>query len=486
MNIFLCFFIIILKEIISSNNKIYRIPFGLFKQENSGKDSDIINNIVTNGKYINLSIGTPSQNVPFELDTTCQTFSVSNKTFDRNESITYEQISVREAHYNYEIVENGYTSRDVLNIDNSINKSINFIYGTKFLYSKRNNIGVIGLLIPNRVQYGAYPFFESLKLVKLVNLSIWTLKFFDNISLFDMITYNKEDQNIIGELIFGDEPSKYENDTEKYNSSEYQKIHPLSDDGDIFWTFEFSNIYLTFKEKKNDSKIYFLGRKAAEIIINFSFMIGPTYFFDFIKENFFSKYLSEHICFERGVEFFYTYIECESSLKIDSFPDISFEHSGFETTFKLTYKDLFVEDKSNNKFYFLILKRYNYLDWVLGTVFLRKFQFVFDIDSKTIGYYRQPQKDKEENKPKNGDGNNPNNSNIIKIFVISILLVIFSILFIVLGMVIQKKFCNKDRRLRANELDDNFNYESHNDDNNILAINDDKKLIKEDDDDKNT
>ena len=53
-------------------------------------------------------------------------------------------------------------------------------------------------------------------------------------------------------------------------------------------------------------------------------------------------------------------------------------------------------------------------------------------------------------------------------------------------MVIQKKFCNKDRRLRANELDDNFNYECHNDDNNILAINDDKKLIKEDDDDKNT
>jgi len=44
----------------------------------------------------------------------------------------------------------------------------------------------------------------------------------------------------------------------------------LSNNDIIYWEFEFTNIYLTFKERKTDSKIYFLGRKAADIIINFS------------------------------------------------------------------------------------------------------------------------------------------------------------------------------------------------------------------------
>ena len=136
----------------------------------------------------------------------------------------------------------------------------------------------IGLLIPKRVQYGVYPFFTSLKNSKFLNSSIWTLKFFDNISLIDQITYNEGKDNLIGEFIFGDEPSKYEKDRKKYNSSEYYKINPLSNNDIIYWEFEFTNIYLTFKERKTDSKIYFLGRKAADIIINFLLLSGPRIF----------------------------------------------------------------------------------------------------------------------------------------------------------------------------------------------------------------
>ena len=42
------------------------------------------------------------------------------------------------------------------------------------------------------------------------------------------------------------------------------------------------------------------------------------------------------------------------------------------------------------------------------------------------------------------------------------------------GMIIQK-VCFKDRKKRANELKDNFEYISENPDENILVINDDKK-----------
>ena len=123
------------------------------------------------------------------------------------------------------------------------------------------------------------------------------------------------------------------------------------------------------------------------------------------------------------------------------------------------------------KYIFLILKREYFLDWVLGTVFLRKFQLVFDEDSRKIGFYRQFHE----------NNNNENiNESITKIIVIIFLIIIFSVLLIIFGMVIQK-ICFKERKKRANELKDNFEYISENNDENGLVINDeDKKIIKDD------
>ena len=134
---------LLLKEIFSSNNKIYKIPFGLFKQQNSEKEEErnIINNIIDNRKYLNLSIGTPTQLTPLELDSNSQTFSISNNFFNKNESSTYEQISKNEEYFIYDTSENGYNSKDILNINNT-KKEINFILGTKYQNKKGNNLGI--------------------------------------------------------------------------------------------------------------------------------------------------------------------------------------------------------------------------------------------------------------------------------------------------------------------------------------------------------
>ena len=191
---------------------------------------------------MNLSLGTPPQITPFELDSNSQTFSASNELFNRNLSSSYKQVSTKEININFEVVEKGFNSKDILKIDNNINKEIHFIVGTRFQTQKNNNLGVIGLRIPNLVQNYIYPFFESLKSAELVNSFVWTLKFFDNISLFDQITYNENKNNIIGEFIFGDEPSNYENVEYKYNEKDFFKISPLTTKGYIDWDLEFSNI----------------------------------------------------------------------------------------------------------------------------------------------------------------------------------------------------------------------------------------------------
>ena len=469
------FFLILLIECFFSNDKIFRIKFGLFNNRKSDSDTSIVN-ILNNGLYSNLSIGTPPQIMPFELDSKSQTFSVSNYYFNKNASSTYEQDTANPIYYAYETLESGFDSKDNINIDNNIHKKLNFILAVKYPSKKRNQYGIVGLHIPRHIKPGVYPFCASLKEAEIVNSYTWTLKFFDNISLSDLVNFKRDKDNLLGELIIGDEPCNYEDDKFKYNESEFHKITPLPTNGNVDWKFEFNNIYLSFTENQNNSIITYQGGKLAEIVINFSYILCPKVFLDFLTENFFSQYITEKICSIKIMDYSYYYIECEynSNFRVASFPDICLEHKEFETTFNLTYKDLFIVDKKNNKYIFLMYAKGYSRYWVLGTPFLRKYQFVFNNDLKTIGYYRQVYYNggnsddellREENKSKT-----------VKTVVVVILVIIFSFLLIFIGMIIQRKYFNKNRKIRANELEENFSYESSKN----KEANGMDKMIKED------
>jgi len=466
------FYLIILIKFFSANNKIYRIKFGLFNEKSSESN---INNIFYNKIYLNLSIGTSPQIVPFELDNEVQTFCVTNNVYNENKSSTYEKITGNKIDIIYEVPKKGFILKDILNIDDNSNKKINFILGTDYPFPNKNQkFGIIGLRIPYIIQDGIFPFFHSLKDAELISSFSWTLKFFNNKSLHDLITYDKEKDNIIGEFIFGDEPSAYENDSYNFNEKGYYKINPSASKNIMNWRFNFSNIYLSIKEGENISKVDFLDDKDAQIIINYSFMSGPQYFLYFIEEHFFTEQYLEGVCEAKDIDF-YTYIECDSTLKVETFPNITFEQRGFEYSFNLTYEDLFVFDEKSESYIFLIFIRDSSMIWELGTVFLRKFQFVYNEDLKTIGFYKY-----YNGEDKKDDWITPEEkiSYTMKIVLIVVLSAIFAGLLIFIGMFLQK-ICNKDRKKRANELKDNFEYISENVDDNGLAINSDKKILKD-------
>ena len=118
-------------KICLSNNDIYRIPFGLINKNGSNTSLNIIHNIFYKEIYVNLSIGTPPQIIPFSLNINSQTFSVPNNIFHKNKSSSYESISKSEIPYENEDVIYGFISKDVLNINNKTkNKKIDFILGT--------------------------------------------------------------------------------------------------------------------------------------------------------------------------------------------------------------------------------------------------------------------------------------------------------------------------------------------------------------------
>ena len=478
MKLFLYNCLILIIEIFSKNNNFFKIPFGLYKLESYRKENNTMFKIINNIKYVNLSIGSPPQLTPLELDTNFPTFSISNKYYNKSESTSYKQISEKEEYFIHEVSDNGFLSKDIINIDDKTKKEINFILATKYIAKKYNNIGIIGLHIPIKVQHGVHHFFNSTKEAGMIKSYVWTLKFFNNISLFDQITYQENKDNIVGEFIFGDEPSNYENDIYNYNKKGYYKVNGLSTTDSIDWELSFSNIYITPKNSKNNSKIYFLGEKKAKIIINFSYILGPSDIFYLLKENYFSEYLKYNICQEKETNYIYKYIECEnnSSFNVESFPDISFDHAELNTTFNLTYKDLFIFDKDSNKYIFLIIGKNYFINWIFGSVFLRKFQLVFDNEAKTIGIY------KRVDNPNDDDSDGTDNKKTMMIVLIVVLSAITAFLLIFFGMIIQKKCFNKNRKVRVNELEENLNYESKNEeinDDNKLNINDDKMITGE-------
>ena len=86
--------------------------------------------------------------------------------------------------------------------------------------------------------------------------------------------------------------------------------------------------------------------------------------------------------------------------------------------------------------------------WKFGKLFLKKYFFNFETESKQIGFYV----DKNENAPNNPDNtnNSEKTSNLWKWFLFAGLIILVGIL----GFFIGNKIKNKNRKKRANELDD--------------------------------
>ena len=184
-------------------------------------------------------------------------------------------------------------------------------------------------------------------------------------------------------------------------------------------------------------------------------------FFDNYKNNCFANYSGDYLIY---------YCEKSDNFTIENlknFPKIYFQHIEFNYTFELDYEDLFIE--KNGKFWFLIVfDSYFDLDqWYFGNLFLQKYNFTFDIENKLIGFYnpnlpkidneqKEDEKGKdEENKKSNHDFSN----NGMNYSVVIGLVIIFGIVFIIVGILIGKKFLNKkNKKKRANELDDNYEY----------------------------
>ena len=136
------------------------------------------------------------------------------------------------------------------------------------------------------------------------------------------------------------------------------------------------------------------------------------------------------------------------------FPILSLVSIGFQKEFKFDYKDLFTETKYRY-FFNIIFNVFITKKWILGKPFLRKYPMMFNYKLQTIGYYNgefktEPDTTKDDNVDESS-----------KKFLYSIIFIIIFLLILTSGITcyyIGKRF-KKDKKKKANELDDDdFDY----------------------------
>ena len=361
---------------------------------------------------------------------------------------------------------------------------MDFVLGIK-LFKKIGNIYFMNLGFPF---YNAdetknkFNFISQLKKKNIIESYDWFIYFEKGMDRNkDEIIKLETFDNLKLTLIIGGPPHYFNNNL--FYKSQLLKSYTE----EYGWFIKFKDIYLIFDkntEKERKIKEY---DTDVEIYLDELLIYAPPFFTSYLMREFFSKYSS---CHEEKWEDIFIYCDKSDNFNISDlkkFPSFYFQHIDFNYTFELTFQDLFFE--YNGKYYFLVTDNEDE-NWRIGYPFLKKYQFVFNQDSKTIGFFypnlpKEKEKDDKEiddgREDKNNKTNNDNNDNInknetnnevnnrtnnkisnksnnISIKTAITIMVIFIFVFIVAGLIIGKIAFKKKTKRRVNEFDENYDY----------------------------
>ena len=382
------------------------------------KENDKLNfieNLIQTEVYTNIRIGTPIQNIPIHIKYNSQYFyfsgkNISNHTYNEEKSSSYFTNRKSRSFYDSDI-NNGIISNETFYFSTKKNNNLkaeNFIFILAGGIKNSSYKNIMGLRICPSVSYEDPNFIYHLKYNNLIDYYIFTIEL-----------KNIND----GKLIIGEYPHDYaskEFDQNNFKTSRVGKNTYFQN-----WDMFFSKIYIN--NENIEEKIFGL------LDIEIGCLIGTDVYQKKIYTLYFQKLIDKKMCFENFVKNnnnTYYYI-CDKNINIKDFPSLNFYNHEMNIFFNLTYNDLFIE--KNNQIYFLIVfSKIEKRDWVLGRTFMKKYQFIYDLNRKLFGFYT-----------------NKNNSDS-NIFII--IYIILTIIIILLLLYLLKIFKNKKKLLYAEEL----------------------------------
>jgi hypothetical protein len=374
------------------------IPFKTYyrQEPDNFNASDVINYWEKNIIYTNSSIGNPPQKIIMILNSQSVGINlfqhmcdIPDSLYSKEDSNTFYEF--KNIH-SYHPMKNASIINETLFFYDNINtKELKPLEYMKIIYSDNDE----------EVQKDSYEYHNNtcinagLKVGWMYYEDVQTnlisqLKKGFNLETYDFtFNYNSENE---GKIIIGAEPHIY--DPENFFELQYRIVGSVNGQNDRDWFLNFDNLYQTYKVKSTGGILNeTIGLiKTLRIQFDMGLIIGPNDYKNAIKLHFFSDLIKEKKCFEKVVEGKKTVFYCEKSAEEDiknDFPTLYFEMKQFNKLFELNYKDLFRE--KNGKFYFLVyFPEYTLGSYfTIGKIFLKKYSFTFNQDTKMIGYYNE-------------------------------------------------------------------------------------------------
>ena len=367
-----------------------------------------------------IEIGTPYQKIPFYIK--LDEFPISilgNKNKGKYNEIKSNTYNKEEEcdYYFYKGNFEGCISNDIFNIKNEKIKFSFLLINNHSIESQMDN-NIFGLTFYSR-RFSGQQFIYLLKNNKIIDSYNFYFK------------YNEKDEN--GNLIIGNFPHEID---KNYDEKLLKLINLNIKNNEFLWKFSIDEIY--FDDKIINEKNF------IEIKIDIKGIIGTEKYNQYFKSNFIDKNNNKcQIDFSEDKKYKFYY--CDKNVDISKIKIIKFNSKVFNSSFEFNYKDLWIE--FNEKLYYqiifknFILNNENDNNWIFGELFLKKYLLLFNQDKKVIGIY--------ENKK----------MNFPFLIFLNIILVI---LVIVLGYYFKKFYKLKPRKLRVNELEENYDYTSYN------------------------
>ena len=420
----------------------------------------LIDDYINYDIYTDILMGTPPQKVTHFIEPNDSIFQFKRRSLQYNNkkfnssfaqietnifsSFDSEKSSTYVGYYSETFIFSTYNSKSEVEVPN-----LNFtVYlNNRIDIDKYGIIGLFTMIKPSKMFGELYSFVYQLKLKGIISDYVYSILYENNIDYF----YG----NIKLGTIFIGEYSYSHN--EKISKAEEIKIYSASTS---HWSFTADEIKFIYKNKE-----YVENHVECNFDFFSKFIKGTKKYNEKIKELFFDELLNKNLCDKKeisenkGINKYEIY-SCNNTNfvqgKIKEFPTLNLTIKSDNIFFTLTYFDLF--KLFNDRLYFIIIFPLDkYIDrssWLIGEIFFRKFNFDFNLESKSISFY------KNQIKLANNLIYNENeiNKQFSNNFIRNLIEILMGIVIIFCIYLIYRKY-RKSRKLHANELEDsNYTY----------------------------